>query len=66
MCEAATSVNNIDELIAAVDQGFADPNAKSASRTHVAAEMFYKPGGATTRAVTEMYDVIELDQPATA
>jgi CDP-glycerol glycerophosphotransferase (TagB/SpsB family) len=61
MSEAATSVNNIDELSAAVDAAFADPKAKSASRTFVAGEMFYKPGGATSRAVSEMYDVIELD-----
>jgi CDP-glycerol glycerophosphotransferase (TagB/SpsB family) len=61
MSEAATSVNNIDELCAAVDQSFADPKAKSGSRQFVAAEMFYKPGTATTRAVSEMYDVIELD-----
>jgi len=66
MSEAATSVNNIDELTAAVDASFADPNAKSASRTHVAAEMFYKPGTATDRAVTEMYDVIELDSAGEA
>src|SRR5215211_5677136 len=58
LSEAATSVNNIDELTAAVDQNFADPNGKSASRQHVAAEMFYKPGTATNRAVAEMYDVI--------
>src|SRR5215213_2180238 len=69
LSEAATSVNNIDELTAAVDQSFADPNGQSASRQHVAAEMFYKPGTATNRAVAEMYDVIELDsagKPATA
>lgn len=60
MAEAATSVVNIDELSAAVDQSFANPNAKSASRTYVAGEMFYKPGTATDRAVAEMYDVIEL------
>ena len=60
MAEAATSVNDIDELCAAVDQNFADPKAKSASRVHVAGEMFYKPGTATERAVSEMYDVIEL------
>jgi hypothetical protein len=64
MAEAATSVNDIDELCAAVDQNFADPAAKSASRVHVAGEMFYKPGTATSRAVVEMYSVIELDQPA--
>ena len=61
MCDAATSVNDIDELRAAVDQNFADPAAKSSSRVHVAGEMFYKPGTATSRAVAEMYEVIELN-----
>jgi CDP-glycerol glycerophosphotransferase (TagB/SpsB family) len=60
MAEAATSVNDIDELCAAVDESFAEPSSKSASRTYVASEMFYKPGTATSRAVDEMYDVIEL------
>lgn len=65
MSDASTSVHNIDELSAAVDQSFADPAAKSASRQFVAGEMFYKPGTATNRAVTEMYDVIELgSEPA--
>lgn len=62
MSDAATSVHNIDQLVTAVDAAFADPKAKSPSRTFVADEMFYKPGDATTRAVAEMYDVIELDQ----
>jgi CDP-glycerol glycerophosphotransferase (TagB/SpsB family) len=61
MSEAATSVNDIDELCAAVDRNFSDANSKSASRVHVAGEMFYKPGTATSRAVAEMYDVIELN-----
>jgi len=60
MTEAATSVNDIDELSAAVDENFAAPAAKSASRQYVAGEMFYKPGTATDRAVSEMYEVIEL------
>jgi len=60
MTDASTSVINIDELCAAVDQNFADPKAKSASRQFVAGEMFYKPGTATNRAVSEMYEVIEL------
>jgi CDP-glycerol glycerophosphotransferase (TagB/SpsB family) len=61
LSEAATSVNDIDELALAVDQNFADPQAKSSSRQFVAGEMFYKPGGATSRAVSEMYEVVELD-----
>jgi hypothetical protein len=60
MMEAATSVTNGDQLVAAVEEAFADPAAKSESRKMVAGEMFYKPGTATARAVAEMYDVIEL------
>ena len=60
MTEAATSVFDIDGLVTAVEESFANPSAKSGSRKAVAGEMFYEPGGATTRAVAEMYDVIEL------
>lgn len=61
MAEAATSVTNGDELVAAVEESFANPGLKSDSRRTVAGEMFYKPGTATARAVAEMYDVIELN-----
>jgi CDP-glycerol glycerophosphotransferase (TagB/SpsB family) len=64
MAEASTSVNNGDELAAAVDENFAEPRMKSESRRMVAGEMFYKPGTATQRAVAEMYDVIELSARA--
>src|SRR5215213_5989795 len=57
----ATGSNSSSYLMAAVDASFADPGAKSASRTYVAGEMFYKPGTATARSVAEMYDVIELE-----
>ena len=60
MMEAATSVTNGDELVAAVEESFSDAGLKSESRRRVAGEMFYKPGTATARAVAEMYDVIEL------
>jgi CDP-glycerol glycerophosphotransferase (TagB/SpsB family) len=64
MAEASTSVNNGDELVAAVENDFADPAVKSESRRAVAGEMFYKPGTATARAIAEMYEVIELSAVA--
>lgn len=64
MMEASTSVTNGDELVAAVEESFADAGLKSESRRRVAGEMFYKPGTATARAVAEMYDVIELSAVA--
>ncbi|HEY2962930.1 MAG TPA: CDP-glycerol glycerophosphotransferase family protein [Pyrinomonadaceae bacterium] len=60
MSDAATSVNNIEELVAAVEESFTNPQRLSASRRAVAGEMFHKPGTATTRAIAEMYEVIEL------
>jgi CDP-glycerol glycerophosphotransferase (TagB/SpsB family) len=66
MAEAATNVHDVDQLLAAVEQNFAQPGAKSQSRKAVASEMFYQPGGATARAIAEMYDVLEIDAlPAT-
>jgi CDP-glycerol glycerophosphotransferase (TagB/SpsB family) len=62
MTEASTSVLDIDQLVAAMEESFANPLQKSDSRRAVAGEMFYKPGGATARAIAEMYEVIELDR----
>ena len=61
MKEASTSVFEIENVVPAVAEGFADPTRNSNSRKAVASEMFYAPGGATNRAISEMYDVIELD-----
>ena len=61
MTEASTTVLDIDQLVAAVDECFANAQRMSDSRRAVAREMFYEPGGATARAIAEMYNVIELD-----
>jgi CDP-glycerol glycerophosphotransferase len=61
LTEASTTVFDIDQLVAAVEECFANPKRQSDSRRAVACEMFYAPGGATARAIAEMYDVIELD-----
>ncbi len=61
LTKASASTRTAEETINAVEQGFADPRVNSEARQAVANEMFYKPGGATDRAVAEMYDVMELD-----
>lgn len=60
MASAATSVTNVDELMTAVEQSFAEPQKLSETRVAVANEMFYKPGTATDRAVAELYELMEL------
>ena len=53
-------MHNIDETVTTVDQSFDEPRLNSEARRAVAGEMFYKPGSATERAVSEMYKVLEL------
>jgi len=61
LASASHSVLTPGEAIEAVEGGLADPAAGSASRRAVAQELFYRPGGATARSVTEMYEAISLD-----
>jgi len=61
MANASTSVNDVDQTVAAVERSFSDPALKSGERVAVANEMFYKPGTATERAVNELYELMELD-----
>ena len=66
MIEAAISVRNVNEAVRAVEGAFADPSNKSASRRAVANKLFHKPGTATARAVSALYEVIELQPLAVA
>jgi hypothetical protein len=65
LASVSRSVDDLQGAVAAVEQGLADPGAQSAERRRVAADLFYKPGGATSRAVRELYNVLELE-PASA
>ena len=65
LADAASSVETSVEALAAVEAALSDPHAGSASRRAVAADLFYKPGTATARAVDELYDAMEL-APAAA
>lgn len=60
LASASTSVNDVSETIAAVEQSFVDAQENSKTRIAVANEMFYKPGSATDRAVNELYSLMEL------
>jgi CDP-glycerol glycerophosphotransferase (TagB/SpsB family) len=63
LAKASTSVLNVEETIAAVERSFIKPRENSEARVSVANEMFYQPGTATDRAVNELYELMELDQP---
>ena len=60
LASAATSVNNVEETVKAVERSLADPRANSTTRVAVANEMFYMPGTATERAVRDLYELMEV------
>ena len=64
LASVSQSVETLEDTLAAVEQGLADPAQRSADRRRVAADLFHDPGGATRRAVTELYDVLELEPAA--
>jgi len=55
------SAATVNEVLAAIERALALPDRLSETRRAVAASLFYRPGGATTRAVRQLYDAIELD-----
>lgn len=62
MAEAAFSTRTVAGTVEAVEQALSDPFRRSMSRRAVAEELFYDPGRATGRAVSEMYEILELDR----
>jgi CDP-glycerol:poly(glycerophosphate) glycerophosphotransferase len=65
LASVSESVHTVDAAVAAVERGLASPDAHSDTRRAVAADLFYRPGGATARAIRGLYDAIELE-PAPA
>ena len=61
LASASISVTNVEETIVAVEQSCIDGGEKALQRRAVAHEMFYEPGGATERAVKELYELMELE-----
>jgi CDP-glycerol glycerophosphotransferase (TagB/SpsB family) len=65
LASVSRSVEDLAQTLAAVERGLADPAEQSGERRRVAADLFYKPGGATARSVHELYRLMELE-PAPA
>ena len=63
MASASTTVRTAQEVLTGVERALADPARGSDARRRVATELFYRPGGATRRAVRELYELIELAAP---
>ena len=65
LASVSASVTTVAEALAAVERGLAAPDSLGDTRRAVAADIFYRPGGATARAIRGLYEAIELD-PAPA
>ncbi len=61
LASVSESVDTAEDALAAVERGLARPHLRSGDRRRVAAELFYRPGGATDRSVNALYELIELD-----
>jgi hypothetical protein len=61
LASVSESVDAAEDALAAVERGLASPTLRSSDRRRVAAELFYRPGGATGRSVDALYELIELD-----
>jgi hypothetical protein len=61
LASVADSVTTVDEALRAVQQGLASPDALGETRRAVAADLFYRAGGATARSVRHLYEAVELD-----
>jgi CDP-glycerol glycerophosphotransferase (TagB/SpsB family) len=67
LASVSASVTTVDEALRAVERGLAAPDALGETRRAVAADIFYRPGGATARSIRNLYEAIDLDPaPATA
>jgi hypothetical protein len=60
---ASAVVTEPNQIARAVRRELDDPDRLSAERRAVAADLFYRPGSATTRAVECLYEVLSLPEP---
>jgi CDP-glycerol glycerophosphotransferase (TagB/SpsB family) len=61
LADVSESTIEVEDTIAAIERGLADPAAKSSTRRTVAADLFHQPGTATARCADALYDAIELE-----
>ena len=67
LASVSASVTSFDVAVGAVARGLAMPEERGDTRRAVAADIFYRPGGATARSIRYLYEAVELDPaPATA
>jgi CDP-glycerol glycerophosphotransferase (TagB/SpsB family) len=61
LASVADSASTLDAVVDAVERALATGDRLSETRRAVAADLFYRPGGATGRAVRQLYEAIALE-----
>jgi len=60
LASVSRNVDTLEETLRAVDAAFQDPGERSAARRSVAADLFYRAGGATGRSIAALYEALDL------
>jgi CDP-glycerol:poly(glycerophosphate) glycerophosphotransferase len=63
---AATVVRHVEDVASATASELAAPGRLSAARRHAANDVFYRPGRATDRALSLIYEMLDLPSPMSA
>lgn len=63
LAEASLSVRTAAEAVSAVGHGINDPAQKSQARKEIATDLFHSAGSATSLAVKELYELLDLEAP---
>ena len=63
LAEASLSVRSAGEAVSAVEHGINDPAQKSQARKEIATDLFHSAGSATSLAVKELYELLDLEAP---
>lgn len=63
LAEASLSVRTAGEAVSAVGHGINDPAQKSQARKEIATDLFHSAGSATSLAVKELYELLDLEAP---
>ena len=63
LADVSTTIRSASEVVGAVERSLADPARKSEARRAVATDLFHCPGQATSNAVKELYELLDLHAP---
>lgn len=66
LASCSTTVRTAPEVVNAVERSLAEPASKSVARRAVKEDLFHRPGNATSRAVKELYELLDLSPPELA